>query len=779
MNKLRKKHIITILLSVVLFISTFMLTACRDKGGRSSVNGGMGNTDNSIIETYRYIPEFIDLENIKEIIHKAIVHNDLIYYCYVAETAEEIMQRKIVIESMKPDGTQVSQVEVYLPFHNIAISALSVTEENNYAIIFTGVEMTDTGAVTSVIYAEYAYNGIGLNQHDLTSILPEFNESFPVGNALITETGEILLMMSGAGKIDVYIIDNQFSLHGQMEVNHGYSLSKMKDGRVFISDTAREIDSSRTVLREVDFAAGDWGEAYEIDVTDIRDMYTAGAADPFDLYIDDGSGLFGYTFDTGDKTMILNWVETNIEINLYAFLFTFNEEQLVLLINNRDNANNTWLAEKVILTRTERTGLNEVEIITIVVDSLHGNAIMRNHIHRFNRENQNYQIEVIEFQKLYDIWDENNTMTMQRFMIDLMTGNAPDIMYGLGAHFDVMIERGLLIDLYPFIDADPELDRSDFFPNILNALESSDGSLYEIPYTFYVNTMIGMPDMVGDIESWTFDEMLSLINETNNSDVPFILFEFMTAEWFLDWAFGYTGHKFINWAENKAYLDSDEFISLLEVANRLPKVPPPWDEEYLSPITRMLRGEQLFDIINIFAVDYYQLYTELLGDDIVALGFPTPDGGAHVIEASGFSISASSKNQDAAWSFIRSFLKPDIDLNELSLTGFPLRTDLFDKAIEKRKTPLYGPDEDGIEEEKPHVGRGTGDVFAWLYALSDAEESGLREIIENASILSHQNEAIENMMKEELPAFLAGNRSASDTARILQNRVQTYLSERD
>jgi ABC-type glycerol-3-phosphate transport system substrate-binding protein len=312
----------------------------------------------------------------------------------------------------------------------------------------------------------------------------------------------------------------------------------------------------------------------------------------------------------------------------------------------------------------------------------------------------------------------------------------------------------------------------------MGAIEAPDGSLPAISNGFRIETIIGMANVAGDIKSWTFAEMLSLVEQTENSDITFILGEWMTAERFLDIALEFSGNDFINWPEKTSNLDSVEFIQLLEISSRLPNVMAPWDYNNLtSPITRMLNGEQLLDIIDLNNIHNYQMHTAMLGDDIVALGLPSHSGGSHLIHIpSGFAINTNSTQKDVAWSFIRQFLLPDVSQDEL-IGGFPLRLDLFEEMIIEAKTPLFEVDEDGKEVETPKIGMGQADFMVWIYALTETEEHGLRAIVENAHILGSSNETVMNIVREETTTYFAGGRSAADTARVLQNRIQIFLYE--
>jgi hypothetical protein len=66
---------------------------------------------------------------------------------------------------------------------------------------------------------------------------------------------------------------------------------------------------------------------------------------------------------------------------------------------------------------------------------------------------------------------------------------------------------------------------------------------------------------------------------------------------------------------------------------------------------------------------------------------------------------------------------------------------------------------------------GTGDDMVGIYAMTDVEERGLRAIVESARILGYFDQAVMDIIREETPRFYAGERSAAETARVLQNRV--------
>ena len=289
--------------------------------------------------------------------------------------------------------------------------------------------------------------------------------------------------------------------------------------------------------------------------------------------------------------------------------------------------------------------------------------------------------------------------------------------------------------------------------------------------SFGVQTMLGLTDAVGHIDSWTFADMMALIEATDTTEMPYIMGEWMTREGFLQTALAFSG-DLINWTALEANLDSEAFIQLLEIASRL----RPSEEggehggEWFHPVGRMMRGEQLIAMQHIWGANSYQEFVSAL-EDVTVLGMPSEEGGAHIVHLSdGIGINAASDLQEEAWEFARRFFLPSAEVN----WNFPLRIDLYEAMIAEAMIPRLDAEGEEVMHDMVWIDQ---DTQIPLYALSAEEAAGLREIVESASLMFRFDESVWEMVQEEIAAFFAGDRSAADTARILQNRVQTLLRE--
>jgi len=802
-----------VLAIVALFV--FLLVACRNE----LVEQDEVHINNDFFESYAYR---VDVDSsfdvyVSDFIHGTLVHEGRIYFYYVETEVVELEVdadgnvdidtleppvSTIIIESMYPDGTSVSRTEIANAGKFISIAGFRITEAGNFTLVFTDSNFAHLGADTYLIYAEYSPQGVELLRHEIPEITPRGSREFYARQALFIENG-IALLATTDNTTFLYLLDEQFSIRSQTELEAGtramIPMVQTRDGRLLVYFSERTRGTHRSTLREFDLESADWGERFPISATDILALYPASATTDFDFYIDDGVHLFGYNLEAEEKTTILNWPESRISAGLGSHLNFLDNGQISILTDRSILSDDRYI-EHTILNRIDRADLPDYTIVTLggvyITHLMH----IREQVLAFNQQSQTHQIEIVDY---FDPSGDINAYIAAhtRFSIDLMTGRAPDIIYGDSGTMSPIAEAGLLLDLYEFIDNDPDLDRSDFIPNILASQEASDGSLPAVFYSFRLHVLVGMADIVGDPEAWNLDKFLSLVEEATSTDMETIIrssHEFdIRPGWFVRRIMSDPSHGFINLEENIADLDNDEFIRILEIASYFPDESPlaADDLSHLATIdaqsvgvARMRRGEILFSELSLSRIRYYQINRRIIGEDMVPMGWPSQNGGNHRATAlNGIGISANSNSSDEAWEFVREFLLPEVanmyfsPLDTLFTFRFPLRVDILEDLISEAMIPLIREDANGNEVEVPRNLPYTEALIHFttpVYALTEAEAEEFREIIANSTMDFGFDEAITNILREELPIFLAGSRSADDTARVLQNRIQRFLDER-
>ncbi|MCL2222823.1 MAG: hypothetical protein FWB92_10930 [Oscillospiraceae bacterium] len=723
----------------LLILSCVLLLACGDDS-RIEPNT---DTNDSVVFTR----EFISLTVPDEIIGLWVSDNRIFYYNFAPDT-QNVFQ--LVVTSMDVDGE--NRQKVNLPVYRSNFIGINHVDESYFEVLLSDEE--------AVVYIKFNQSGQEINRQDFSGV--EVNRPWqpPVNHVFFTDCGHVLFAKSDTRSTEVYILNMDDGYVETVQFNDPVlGITSLEDGRViacFRSDNG-------IVFKGIDVLTGEVIGVYHSSISHVLNMFPNDTNSHFDLIINDNMYLFGYILETREQINILNWIEAGFPGTFDAHIAIVPDSHVFILKGSRSDCGD-WDANIHFLVPSERDETKKE--ITLTLGGLFINDEVRRAVVEFNMENNAYQILIHDYSNEAGGWEAG----LLRLQTELIAGRGPDILYD---PFEDWAANSFLVDLYPFLDADSELSRTDFFPNVLRAQEVND-SLTTISSGFIVLTMIGTVDTLGHIEptSWTPQEMLRLLENNNQMPIPFG--RWMDRENFINIMIQFSGDDYINWSTGEVNLYSEEFIELLNIATLLPGFGDMVDEsdyDYVSEFERLYRGKQLLALNLLGRPDLYQVYSVGWGG-VYTLGVPTFEGGRHIIQPKEgrLGISAASENPDEAWLFLRRFLLPSFE----GEGGFPIRIDSYDKLIDEFMTPIIV---DGVELPRQYFGFATGDIVP-LYAMTQAEADSLRSIIYSAVPIGRGiRDRLWNLIRDDLNAFFFGVRGVEDTARVIQNRVQIYLYE--
>ena len=334
---------------------------------------------------------------------------------------------------------------------------------------------------------------------------------------------------------------------------------------------------------------------------------------------------------------------------------------------------------------------------------------------------------------------------------------------------------------------------------LLRALEK-DGKLYEMPTAFYIQTAFGLNKVVGDYETWTLADLKDAMTKLQpDADV---FYAYNTKSDMLQQCISRNISAFVDWTTGTVSFDSPEFVALLEFANSFPESFD-WENYDWSQDedvqTRMNSGKQLLNPVSFTTFEDYLYQCYGYDSGIKFVGFPSEDGTSNnsFYTQTGFAISAVSPSQDAAWAFVREqLLGQKQQVENQSIWCFPVMQDAFDAMLTRAMTPDYQLDENGeiMYDENgeplkwPKMTYGGGVSIApdgtqtemesvEIYELSQADADIILSLIENTQSVYSYDQDIMDIITDEVAAFFAGEKSAEDTAAMVQSRVNLYVQE--
>ncbi|NCB74395.1 MAG: extracellular solute-binding protein [Clostridia bacterium] len=593
--------------------------------------------------------------------------------------------------------------------------------------------------------------------------------SFYINYMLTDDAGNVYI---SDGNNTVYVIGNDAKFLFKISVD-GYisSLIKLKDGTMGVSTSASEADADgvyRTTLKVIDLNTKDWGKDYTIPNSVWN---TSDGGDKYDFCYTDSSSLFGYDLVTAVPEKILTWLNCDVDGDNIRFS-TVQDDGNVFAISNSYSDDGVSSFEIITLVKTPRSEVKQKTTLRLATMWVDWN--LKKELLKFNKTNPDYRIEITDYSEFNT--DQDYTAGITKLNTEIIAGNIPDMIDISNLPYKQYAAKGLLEDLYPYIESDSELSRDDLMPGILNAVET-EGKLYQLVSSFSVVSIVGSPDVVGTEMGWTMDDMQKIIEEHPDADSPFG--SYMTRDNVLQYLCMLNMDNYMNWQTGECSFNSDEFKKLLTFAKSFPeKIEESSDgEDWVDPSVLVSEGRQLFSIFNASDFQSYQYYKAMFGGAITFKGLPTESGVGNIAQINGgLAMTTACKAKEGAWQFMRVLLSEDYQEN-LSW-GYPISQKAFDKKLAEAMVQEYTTDENGNKVPVSSGGMSMGgDMSVDFYAITQEEADQIVNMINSVKHTAVYDQSLLDIISEESAFFFSGEKTVDQVADIIQSRMSIYINE--
>lgn len=353
----------------------------------------------------------------------------------------------------------------------------------------------------------------------------------------------------------------------------------------------------------------------------------------------------------------------------------------------------------------------------LTIASFSADSVLQAAIAAFNRAETDFRVEL----RPYGQYDDPLT----RFLNDVIAGDVPDMVQLGDMPYDTLLDQGLLADLTPYIDADPDIRKEDYV-NCMWSAVTVDGGIYSLISWFLVQTCWGL---AGELEAadFTLDRFereaasgRAILQGADSPDIRNYFFQCLLAA-DLD--------QFVDMDSAACSFDSPAFTALLEAVGTMTIAPE--QDQSARPLVWERGG----------------LASSFIQPGLTLLGWPTPAGGAFLLEpAQELAMTTRARDPEACWRFLRSFLLDAVQSDE-TMACFPAQR----KALDARKAQFPGEDT----------------------SLADAVLDGAMLPVREGS----RRAAISQIVCEQAAAYFSGASDAQATAAAIQNRMRLYLAE--
>ena len=572
-----------------------------------------------------------------------------------------------------------------------------------------------------------------------------------------------------------YVLDNTGKTLKTLEMG--------KNGGNLISyNNAAAIETWNTVtsLQPIDPETFELGTAIELPAN-VGAIYPSND-EAYDFLYDNNGSLYGYKIEEKTSEKVVDWLDCDInsnDMNGYTVL----ADGRVLGVLNQTNSDGTSTPEFVLLTRTDSANVKPKTVLTMAC--MYVDWGLRSQIVAFNKASDKYRIVVNDYSQ-YATGDDYNA-GITKLNTEIISGKIPDLIYTANLPIGQYASQGVLEDLLPYIEKDPQLGTDALMPEILAAAETG-GHLYRAFSNFYISTAVGLDKVVGGYSTWTLADLKNAMTKLK-PDATIFSIGLVKADALTNLV-NRNLSSFIDWDTGACSFDSQDFKDLLAFANSFPATFD-WNNfdwnSYLGDQKSMLNGGQLLMDTTLASLsDYLNQLVMFNNEPVDFVGYPTQSGNSSTFGLSeGLAITKACADKDGAWSFVRQLFTEDYQTANGSY-GFPVNKAAFDKQVKDMMTVSYQTDAEGntVKDEngKPLV---QPKVQYWIDethtvtidTMSQEQYDNFMALYRSVKTVSSANTDVSKIISDEAAAYFAGEKTLDETASMIQNRVNLYVQE--
>ncbi len=496
----------------------------------------------------------------------------------------------------------------------------------------------------------------------------------------------------------------------------------------------------------------------------------------------DKKALIAFTPGSGERRELMRWSEWGVFFGT-TFPLGMRDGAVRLL--------DYGYGEYVTLTPTPRSQVplrQEITMSCLTVEEAVADAVRD-----FNRRSGEWYITIRDYSDGRDFTRDVQDQAITAMNIDIASGKMPDLLSVQdGVPFQSYAEKGLLLDLGPWLES----EGIELLPQLLRAGTVKD-KLLMVCGSFSILTAAGNRDVIGSLTGWTAAEASDLAAQV--PDCAGVFTSGMTRERYMELLDSYL-EGYLDRAEGTASFDSPGFRDVLACAASLPSE----EKTENTADAEIMHGQALADAVTVTSVGDWQLRDTVYMGKLVCPGMPASDRVGSLIKMrSPMAVSAVSAHPEGAYAFLKSML--DEKAQTAYTDRFPSTQAAFESHLaEAMREP--GPEEgytvtyftadgfrfqdgtvylwDGAEGE-----RAPRAVLCWYdenysvireekqYAMSEEQRDALLALLDAAQRSASYDQALAGIVREETGAYFAGQRSAEEASRRIQERALLYLSE--
>ena len=374
-------------------------------------------------------------------------------------------------------------------------------------------------------------------------------------------------------------------------------------------------------------------------------------------------------------------------------------------------------------------------------------------------------------------------------LLAMKSGNGPDVLLNC-AEYGQFNSNEILVDLNPYMDGDTGIDRAKYFDNIFRAFEAN-GKLYQMPILVGMVGFNADPKVLGNVDSWNLSEFAQKMDSLGSEVYPtmghFMDSMFVSDSETLLCGFLYNDmDHYVDYTKRECYFDSDDFRKVLEMSKNyggrmtmdqyaaLQEEYDSMEDEHRQESRMMQDGVCALSTFYVGNLESFSEYADLCHDDPLFIGWPSSDpSGMSAVPDVSVGISAFSNCKDEAWDFVSYLLSEEA---QMILVENGNRYIYTNRAVEdadiQASIQNYNDRVKYIEEELEDPERASR-----ISVCDEKTAQRFLSVIERIGAAITKNPTIMDIVLEESKSYFAGQQTAENVSKSIQNRVSTLINE--
>ena len=484
----------------------------------------------------------------------------------------------------------------------------------------------------------------------------------------------------------------------------------------------------------------------------------------YDFFTSKEDGVYGMKTDGSAPVKVLDYIGSNLTISYLQGCAAASPETMLLISFGVDDENSAALMKKADPSAA-------ADKITLKLGCSGADPDFRKTIVDFNKSSDKVHIDLVEY-----AYDESG---ISKFSSEIAKGNVPDLIYvSPEMPVESFVSKGLFEDLEPLFKKDKDISKNKYLDNVLDSYRI-EGKMYFVTPSFNVCGMMGKTKDFKGTRGLTIDQLEKMIKK-KKTDYK-VAMGVADRETILTWVMYYAMDTFVDWDKGTCSFDSDSFIDILRFAKKFPREINYEKLDWEKYDAAVRSGDQL--VREVYYYDFSSYMVErygYFGEDVLYMGYPG-DGknGPAIQDGISLAMSHETKHKSECWEFLRTFYLDDYQNN--ILTGFPVSIKALEAKADKSMNPETYTyiDENGkqVEEviDNPELTLNGKSIKIPTPAQADIDV--VMDTLKSLDSHARVDYNISNIVHEEAAAYFSGQKSAKETAEIIQSRVKVYIME--